>query len=93
MTPTEDPQSFVPSDSTWGRKNNDFDRRALRQYHSALISLMSLGEWLSICLALTIAGLAIFTVLNINYEDAIFSDGTPRSCKLDGLTGEIINVN
>lgn len=85
-------EDLVPSDSTWGRNVQEFDRRASRRYLSMLSTGNRVGEALAIILAISVFWGACVMVLTLNFENAIFTDGTARACQLDGSTGEITNV-
>lgn len=77
--------------STWGRRSDHYDVRALRRYNALLRKLVGAGECCVYLLAIVSATLFLWFLYTGNFENVIFTDGTDLTCVLNGSTGEIVH--
>lgn len=78
--------------TSWGQPTVEIEIRAKRRYQQLLRYSASIGEGIYFGL-LALIGLGVIWVLTaMNFENAVFYDGTAMVCVLDGETGEISNV-
>jgi len=84
---------YSPGDaSTWGNTGERVDIRALRRYSTWLALANNVGEWTAILLVVVLAIAMVATLVYLNFENVIFTDGTSQACVLDGNSGVISNV-
>ena len=79
--------------SAWGKHAESGDVRALRRYNALLLRMVSAGEASVYVLTVLTSVLFVWFLYTGNFENIIFTDGTDRSCILQGATGEIVNGN
>lgn len=77
--------------SSWGKRAEQGDVRALRRYNALLQRLMGIGETTVYVLAVLVATLFLWFLYTGNFENVIFTDGTDLTCVLNGATGAIVN--
>lgn len=78
--------------SSWGQTNAEIEIRAKRRYQHLLRNSATIGEGIFFgLLSLACIGL-IWMLTAMNFENAVFYDGTAMVCVMDGDTGEITNV-
>jgi hypothetical protein len=79
-------------ETTWGKRPEFSDVRALRRYNALLRGVSTVGEWIATILVWSMVMLALWFLFTGDFEDVIFTDGTSLTCVLDGRTGEIADV-
>lgn len=81
------------NNSSWGVSNENTDIRALRKFNNFLKIFVSFFENTNNILAMCIFVSVLLLMLDTNFTDLIFDDGTSDYCILNGKTGEIYYVS
>jgi hypothetical protein len=79
--------------SSWGKPTHHLDVRAVRRYNAILRLISHVGEGAYFVMATGAICMFFGFLFFGNFENAIFSDGTSLTCMLDGITGEVVNVD
>lgn len=79
--------------TSWGKRPEQHDVRALRRYNALLKKVVLLLEIVVYALAVAVVAVFLWVLWDGNFENVIFTDGTSLACILDGNTGEIVNVD
>jgi len=77
--------------TSWGKRAEHGDVRALRRYNALLQRLMGIGEVSVYLLSALVVALFLWFLYMGNFENVIFTDGTDLTCILNGATGAIVN--
>lgn len=80
-----------PAVTSWGKRAEHSDVRALRRYNALLLRLVSIGEASVYLLTALVVALFLWFLYMGNFENVVFTDGTDLTCILNGSTGEIVD--
>jgi hypothetical protein len=80
-------------ETSWGEGVKITDVRALRRYNAILRIALNIGSTAATLVAIGAICAYLWFVFKGNFENLIFTDGTNRTCVMDGGTGQIKDGN
>lgn len=81
------------TNTTWGEGKYDHDTRTLERYSYILSLLNKGGDILQISLLIGLFAFNIWFIANVEFEVAVFHDGSHHMCTYQKNSNEIVPVD